>query len=246
VAEISRHVLVSDFRSIDPREARILLIEAGPRILPAFPPELAERAEQSLRHLGVEVRVHSPVTGVGENHVDVAGQRLEAGTILWCAGVSASPLARSLGASLDRAGRVLVGVDLTVPGHSEIFVIGDLAAFLHQTGQPLPGVAQVAIQQGRQAARNIARASSGQAALPFHYRDRGNLAVLGRASAIAEIGRWKLSGLLAWLCWCFIHILYLIGFRNRLVVMLEWAWSYLTWQRGARLITGPIGTRSKV
>jgi NADH:ubiquinone reductase (H+-translocating) len=246
VGEISRHVLVSDFRSIDPRDARILLVEAGPRILPAFPPDLAERAEQSLRRLGVEVRVNSSVTGVGEDYVDVTGQRLEAGTILWCAGVSASPLARSLGVPLDRAGRVLVAPDLTVPGHPEIFVIGDLAAFLHQTGQPLPGVAQVAIQQGRQAASNIARAASGARTLSFHYKDLGNLAVLGRASAIAEIGRWKLSGLVAWLCWCFIHILYLIGFRNRLVVMLEWAWSYLTWQRGARLITGPIGTRSKV
>jgi NADH dehydrogenase len=246
VGEISRHVLVSDFRSIDPREARIMLVEAGPRILPAFPPDLAERAEQSLRHLGVEIRVNSSVTGVGEDYVDVAGQRLEAGTILWCAGVSASPLARSLGVPLDRAGRVLVAPDLTVPGHPEIFVIGDLAAFLHQTGQPLPGVAQVAIQQGRQAASNIARAAAGARTLAFHYKDRGNLAVLGRASAIAEIGRWRLSGLVAWLCWCFIHILYLIGFRNRLVVMLEWAWSYLTWQRGARLITGPIGTRSKV
>ena len=246
VAEISRHVLISDFRSIDPREARIILIEAGPRILPAFPPELAERAERSLRHLGVEIRVNAPVTAVGATFVDAAGQRLDAGTILWCAGVSASPLARSLDAPLDRAGRVLVGPDLTVPSRPEIFVIGDLAAFLHQTGKPLPGVAPVAIQQGRFAARNIARAVAGQAAFPFHYRDSGNLAVLGRAAAIADLGWLKLSGFLAWLFWCFVHILNLIGFRNRLIVMIEWAWSYLTWQRGARLITGPIGGKPKV
>jgi NADH dehydrogenase len=241
IAEISRHVLVSDFRSVDPREARILLVEAGPRILPGFPPDLAAAAEESLRRLGVEVRVDSPVTAIGPDFVEMAGARLPARTILWCAGVMASPLARSLGAPLDRAGRALVGPDLTVPGHPEIFVIGDLAAFLHQTGKPLPGVAQVAIQQGRHAARNISRAVAGEEMLPFHYKDPGNLAVLGRAAAIADLGRVKLSGLPAWLFWSLVHILYLIGFRNRFLVMFEWAWSYFSWQRGARLITGGVG-----
>jgi len=246
IAEISRHVLVSDFRSIDPREARILLLEAGPRILPTFPEELSSRAAESLRRLGVEIRENSPVTAISADSVEIAGVPLMAATILWCAGVAASPLTRSLAAPLDRAGRVLVGPDLTIPGHPEIFVIGDQAAFLHQSGKPLPGVAQVAIQAGRHAAKNISRAVLGDPMLSFHYRDPGNLAVLGRAAAIADLGRVHLSGFPAWLFWCFVHILFLIGFRNRILVMFEWAWSYLTWQRGARLITGPIGTRSKI
>ena len=246
IAEISRHVLVSDFRSIDPREARILLLEAGPRILPTFPEELSSRAAESLRRLGVEIRENSPVTAIAADSVETAGVPLMAATILWCAGVAASPLTRSLAAPLDRAGRVLVGPGLTIPGHPEIFVIGDQAAFLHQSGKPLPGVAQVAIQAGRHAAKNISRAILGDPMLSFHYRDPGNLAVLGRAAAIADLGRVHLSGFPAWLFWCFVHILFLIGFRNRILVMFEWAWSYLTWQRGARLITGPIGTRSKI
>jgi NADH dehydrogenase len=241
IGEISRHVLVSDFRKIDPREARILLVEAGPRILPSFPAELAARAEQSLRRLGVEVRTGCAVTGVGPGFVELAGSRLPVGTVLWAAGVSASPVAASLAAPLDRAGRILVEPDLSVPGHPEIFVIGDLASFVHQSGKPLPGVAQVAIQQGRHAAANIARAVGGQPSRPFHYRDPGNLAVLGRASAIADLGRVRLWGYPAWLFWCFVHILYLIGFRNRFVVLFEWGWAYLTWQRGARLITGDVG-----
>jgi NADH dehydrogenase len=245
IAEISRHVLVSDFRSIDPREARILLLEAGPRILPTFPEELSSRAAESLRRLGVEIRESSPVTAIAPDSVEIAGAPLMAATILWCAGVAASPLTRSLAAPLDRAGRVLAEPDLTIPGHPEIFVIGDQAAFLHQSGKPLPGVAQVAIQAGRHAAENIRRAIHGEPMLPFHYRDPGNLAVLGRAAAIADLGRVRLSGFPAWLFWCFVHILFLIGFRNRVLVMFEWAWSYLTWQRGARLITGPIETRSK-
>jgi len=246
IAEISRHVLVSDFRSIDPREARVLLLEAGPRILPTFPAELSGRAAESLRRLGVEIRESSPVTAIAPDSVEIAGVPLAAATILWCAGVAASPLTRSLAAPLDRAGRVLVEPDLTIPDHPEIFVIGDQAAFLHQSGKPLPGVAQVAIQAGRHASKNIRRAIVGDPMLPFHYRDPGNLAVLGRAAAIADLGRVRLSGFAAWLFWCFVHILFLIGFRNRVLVMFEWAWSYLTWQRGARLITGPIGMRSKV
>ena len=239
MAEISRTVLVGDFRVIDPRQARIILLEAGPRILPTFPEGLSAKAAAALTRLGVEVRARSPVTGIGPGFVQVGSERLEAGTILWSAGVAAAPVARSLGIPLDRAGRVPVEPDLSVPGHPEVFVIGDLAAFLHQTGKPLPGVAQVAIQQGRYAATAIARRVSGQpSAGPFRYRDPGNLAVLGRGAAIADLGRVQLSGFPAWLFWCFVHILYLIGFRNRFIVMFEWAWAYFRKERGARLITG--------
>jgi NADH dehydrogenase len=240
IGEISRHVLASDFRSIDPREARILLVEAGPKILPTFPPELSASAAAALERLGVEIRTGAPVTAIGPDSVEIAGERLPASTVLWAAGVAASPLARSLGVPLDKAGRVLVEPDLTVPGHPEIFVIGDLAAFLHQTGKPLPGVAPVAIQQGRHAAQNVERALRGAPRVPFRYRDPGNLAVLGRAAAIADLGRIRLTGFPAWLFWCFVHILYLIGFRNRFIVMFEWAWAYFSYQRGARLITGAI------
>ena len=241
IGEISRHVLVSDFRSIDPREARIVLVEAGPRILPSFPEDLSAKAEASLGRLGVEVRKGAPVTAIGPGFVEIAGERLEAATVLWCAGVAASPLARSLGAPLDRAGRVLVQPDLTVPGHPEVFVIGDLASFTHQTGKPLPGVAQVAVQQGRHAADNVRLAMGGLPPRAFRYRDPGNLAVLGRAAAVADLPHLKLSGLPAWLFWCFVHILFLIGFRSRFTVMFDWAWAFLTYQRGARLIVGDAG-----
>ncbi|HJW15073.1 MAG TPA: NAD(P)/FAD-dependent oxidoreductase [Thermoanaerobaculia bacterium] len=241
IAEISRHVLASDFRAIDPREARIVLLEASDRILPAFPPELSAKASTALARLGVEVRTGTPVTAIRPGLVEAGRERLEAETILWTAGVAASPLARSLGAPLDRAGRVLVEPDLTVPGRPEIFVIGDLALLADRTGKPLPGVAQVAIQQGRHAARNIERALRGATRLPFRYRDRGNLAVLGRAAAVADLPGLRLAGFPAWLVWCFVHILYLIGFRHRFLVMFEWAWAYLTWQRGARLITESAG-----
>jgi NADH:ubiquinone reductase (H+-translocating) len=238
IAEISRHVIASDFREIDPRESRIELLEAGSRILPAFPPDLSQKAADSLARLGVHVRTGAAVTAIRPGVVEIGGERLEAGTILWAAGVAASPLARSLGVPLDRAGRIAVNPDLSVPGHPEIFAIGDLAVYLHQTGSPLPGVAPVAIQQGRHAAKNIERALRGESPQPFHYHDRGNLAVLGRAAAVADLPRFHMSGFAAWLFWCLVHILNLIGFRNRFVVMFEWAWAYLTWQRGARLITG--------
>jgi NADH dehydrogenase len=238
IAEISRHVLVSDFRAIDPREARILLVEAGPRILPAFSEELSTRAQEALARLGVEIRRSQPVTGIGEGFVQIGAERLAAETVIWCAGVAASPLARSLGAPLDKAGRIEVGADLTLPGHPEVFVVGDLASFSHQTGRPLPGVAQVAIQQGRHAADNVLRALARQPLVAFRYRDPGNLAVLGRAAAVADLPHVKLSGFPAWLVWCFVHILFLIGFRNRLVVLFDWAWAFITYQRGARLIVG--------
>ena len=241
IGEISRRVLSSDFRAIDPREARILLLEAGPRILSAFPPELSAKAAAALGKLGVEIRSGAAVTAIGDGFVAAGSERIRAETILWTAGVAASPLGRSLGVALDRAGRVLVEPDLTIPGHPEVFVIGDLAALPDASGKPLPGVAQVAIQQGRHAASNIEAALHGEQLRPFHYRDPGNLAVLGRAAAIADLPRVRLSGFPAWLVWCFVHILYLIGFRNRFIVMFEWAWAYLTWQRGARLITGEDG-----
>ncbi|MCA1579868.1 MAG: NAD(P)/FAD-dependent oxidoreductase [Acidobacteria bacterium] len=238
IAEISREVLVRDFRAIDPREARIVLVEAGPRILPAYTPETSTKAQAVLTRKGVEVRTGHAVEDIRENEVRVAGESLAAGTVLWAAGVAASPLARSLGVPLDRAGRVLVEPDLTIPGHPEISVIGDLAAFLHQGGTLLPGTSPAAIQQGRHAAKNIVLARSGQPLRAFHFRDKGSMAVIGRAQAVAEIAGVRLSGLAAWLVWCFVHIFFLIGFRNRFVVMFEWAWAYLTDQRGARLITG--------
>ncbi len=242
IAEIARHVLVSDFRAIDPREARILLLEAGPRILPAYSAESSRNAVKALERRGVEVRAGSPVTGVDARGVELGSERVAAATVVWCAGVAASPLARSLGVPLDRAGRVVVEPDLSIPGHREIFVAGDLALYLHQTGQPLPGVAQVAIQQGRSAARNVLRDLGGETRRPFRYRDKGNMAVIGRSAAVAELAGLKISGWLAWLMWCFIHILYLVGFRSRFVVLVEWAWAYFSNERSARLITGDLGT----
>jgi NADH dehydrogenase len=238
IAEIARHVLVFDFRSIDPRDARIVLAEAGPRILPAFPEQLSRKAQAELAHMGVEVRTSAAVTDIAPGAVVVGGERIAAETILWTAGVLASPLARSLGVPLDRAGRVPVGPDLSIPGHPEIFVIGDLARFTQPDGEPLPGVAQPAIQEGRHAALNIRLALAGRPPLAFQYRNLGNLAVLGRSAAVADLPWLRFSGYPAWVFWCFVHIMKLVGFRSRLLVFLEWAWSYVTWQRGARLITG--------
>ena len=240
IAEISRHVLDKDFRSIDPREAEVQVLEAGPRILSAFPPGLAEKASRTLQKLGVRVRTGFPVTALRAGYLESGVDRVDAATILWAAGVRASPLGASFGVPVDPAGRVLVEADLSIPGDPRIFVIGDGATFLHQTGKPLPGVAQVAIQQGRHVARNVKADLSGRDRRPFRYRDKGDLAVIGRAQAVARIGRLSLSGFPAWLVWCFVHILFLIGFRNRVLVLFEWAWAFLTDQRGARLITGPI------
>ena len=245
IAEISRHVLVSDFRAIDPREARIVLVEGGPRILSAYSEKSSSRAEQELRDRGVEVRTGAPVTGVSAQGVSLGGEVLRARTVVWAAGVAASPLAKSLGVPLDRAGRALVEPDLSIPGHPEVFVIGDLSAFLHQTGHPLPGLSPVAIQQGRCAAGNVLRSLAGAPRETFHYFDKGTLAVIGRAAAVAEIAGLRLSGFLAWLVWCFVHVFYLIGFRNRFIVMIEWAWAYVSYQRGARLITGEVGPEAR-
>jgi NADH dehydrogenase len=237
LAEVAHHALARDFRAIDPRRARILLLEGGPRILPPFPPELSEKALEQLKRLGVEVRGGAVVTGIDADGVLVGSERIKARTVLWAAGVAASPLAKSLGVPLDRAGRVPVTPELTVPGHPEIFVIGDLAA-LQQDGKPLPGVAPTAMQEGRHTAENLERAARGEPLLPFRYHDKGSLAVIGRGAGVAAFSKWRWSGRAAWWAWLLVHIYYLIGFRNRVLVLLQWAWAYLTWQRGARLITG--------
>jgi NADH dehydrogenase len=240
IAEISRHVLVSDFRAIDPRESSIQVLEAGPRILPSFPPDLAGKAQRALERLGVQVRTGCPVREVETGSVEAGDSRIAAATILWAAGVRASPIAWGLDVPLDGAGRIHVEPDLSIPGDRRIFAIGDVATLNSQTGKPLPGVAPVAIQQGRHVAENVKRDLAGRSRRPFRYRDKGSLAVIGRAQAIADLGRVRISGFLAWLAWCFIHILFLVGFRNRALVLFEWAWAYFTDQRGARLITGPI------
>jgi NADH dehydrogenase len=237
LAEIARQVLKAEFDAVDPASARILLIEAGPSILPAFPDRLRASARRALGRLGVDVREGQAVTNVEPGAVTIGGQRIEAHTILWAAGVAAAPISRDLGPHLDRAGRVIVNPDLSVPGHDAVFVAGDLASFSHQTGQPLPGVAQVAMQQGVRAAANVGRRLAGRPTRPFHYSDPGNMATIGRNAAIADFGFLRVSGYLGWLLWLFVHILFLIGFRNRLSVMLQWAAAYLTYQRSVRLIT---------
>jgi NADH dehydrogenase len=237
LAEISRHTLARQFRSFDPRSARVILVEAGPDLLTMYPPTLRAAAERSLARLGVEVRKGTPVTGVDAGGVTIGERRIDAATVLWAAGVSASALAVGLGAPLDKAGRVVVGRDLSVPGHPEVFVIGDLAAFVHD-GQLLPGVAQVAIQQGRHAARMVECEIEGRPRPPFRYVNRGNMATIGRAAAIADLGWLRLSGWPAWVAWLLLHIMKLVGFRNRLGVLLQWTWAYFTYQRSVRLITG--------
>jgi NADH dehydrogenase len=238
LAEIAHHAMNHEFRHIDPRQSRILLIEGGPRVLPAYSQELSRKAEAQLRRLGVEVQTSRMVTGIEPGTVWVGSEKIPSPVVLWAAGVAASPLGRKLGVPLDRAGRVLVQPDLSIPRHPEVFVIGDLAALNDENGKLLPGVAQVAIQQGKWVAETIGRDLENQPRRNFHYHDKGSLATIGRAAAVAQIGKFELSGHLAWLAWLLIHILFLIGFRNRLLVMIQWAWSYLTYERGARLITG--------
>ncbi|WP_437986449.1 NAD(P)/FAD-dependent oxidoreductase [Sorangium sp. So ce117] len=240
LSELARHTLVREFRRIDPSQARILLLEGAGQVLPSYVPELGEKARQQLVSLNVEVRTNCRVTDIDEEGVSIGDKRIEARTVLWGAGVAASALARTLGAPLDRAGRVLVAPDLTVPGHEDIYVIGDLASLKQEDGTPVPGVAPAAIQGGRHAARCIARTLRGLPRLPFRYNDRGSLATIGRAAAVADFGKLKLSGFLAWLAWLFVHILFLIGFRNRFLVLFSWALSYVTYERASRLITGEI------
>ena len=238
LAEISRQSLARDFRHFDPGSARIILVEAGPIVLTSFPETLRDAARKDLERLGVEIRTGTMVTGVAPGRVETSGAAIEAATVLWAAGVAASPIGATLGVATDRVGRVMVQPDLTIPAHPEIFVIGDLAVFPGANGKPLPGVAQVAIQMGRHAARNIMRAIDRQPYTAFVYRDLGNMATIGRASAIADLGWLRLKGWIAWLAWLFVHIMNLIGFRNRVVVLVQWAWAYFSYQRAIRLITG--------
>ncbi|HET9863747.1 MAG TPA: FAD-dependent oxidoreductase, partial [Steroidobacteraceae bacterium] len=235
LAEIARHTLAREFRHIDPRQARVLLIEAGPRVLATFSKDLSTKARAQLERLGVEVFTGSTVTEIGDGFVVFGGKRVAARTVLWAAGVAASPLGRQLGVELDRAGRVRVQPDLSVPGHPEIFVAGDLAT-LQQDGKPVPGVAPAAKQMGARAARNMLARIAGRPTAPFQYKDWGALATIGRHSAVAQLPRLRLSGILAWWFWLLLHIYFLIGFRSRLVVLINWAWAYFTYARAARII----------
>jgi NADH dehydrogenase len=234
---IARHALGHDFRRIDPTSARVILVEGGPKILPSYPDELSEHARRDLANLGVDVRTGTLVSEIGGHHVVAGGERIHAHTILWAAGNAASPLGRDLHAKLDRAGRVEVEPDLSESGHREVFVIGDLAATT-TNGKSVPGVAPAAMQMGAHAAKNIRRDLEQRERVPFRYRNKGDLATIGRHRAIADFGRLRVTGSLAWWFWLFLHIMYLAGFRNRVSVLVEWAYSYFTYERGARLITG--------
>jgi NADH:quinone reductase (non-electrogenic) len=240
LAEIARRALQDEFRSIDPKRTRIVLLEGGPRVLPAYAPDLSQSAVRQLEKLGVEVRTSALVTRITPGAVWVGKdeKRLPATVVLWAAGVAASPLGKKLGAPVDRSGRVLVNGDLSLPGHPEVFVIGDLAAVKDEQGNLLPGVAPVAMQEGRFVAKTIARDMEKSARKDFHYIDKGSLATIGRAAAVAQFRKIHVSGYFAWLAWLFVHIFFLIGFRNRIIVLIQWAWSYVTYERGARLITG--------
>jgi NADH dehydrogenase len=238
LAEIAENVLRHEFVSIDPRRTKIILLEGGPRVLPAYAPDLSESAVRQLQKLGVQVRTSAMVTNIEPGTVWLGNESIPAAVVLWAAGVQASSLGKKLDAPLDRAGRVMVNRDLSIPGHPEVFVVGDLASLKDAKGNLLPGVAPTALQEGRAAAKNIARDLEGKARKDFHYLDKGILATIGRASAVAQIRKLHISGYPAWLAWLFVHIFFLIGFRNRIIVLIQWAWSYLTYQRGARLITG--------
>ncbi len=249
IAELAHKALAGDFRRINPTEARIVLVEAGPRILPAFPVFLAKKAHTALNRLGVEVRTGTPVEHIDSEGVVIAGERLAAKTVIWTAGVAASPAGRWLNAEVDRAGRVKVENDLSLPGHPHVFVIGDTALFV-QDGKPLPGVAPVAMQEGTYVAASIVQRVTGEGVKrPFRYKNKGNLATIGRSYGIADFGWLWLAGFIGWIFWLMVHILFLIGFRNRFIVLFQWAWAYLTYQRGARLITfdtSPVPTNEQL
>ncbi|MCU1298149.1 MAG: dehydrogenase [Acidobacteriaceae bacterium] len=238
LAEIAHRALKDEFLSIDPKSTRIVLLEGGPRILPAYTEDLSRSAERQLSRLGVEVQAPAMVTGIEPGNVQVGKERIEAAVILWAAGVAASPLGKKLGAPTDRVGRVLVNPDLSIPDHREVFVIGDLASLKDKNGNLLPGVAPTAMQEGKATARNIINDLQNKPRQDFHYVDKGSLATIGRNAAIAQFGKIHISGYPAWLAWLFVHIFFLIGFRNRFIVLFQWAWSYFTYDRGARLITG--------
>jgi NADH dehydrogenase len=243
LCEIAQHALARDFRHINPAQARVILLEGSPRVLQSYPPELSEKAQRQLEHLGVEVHASRRVTAIDTEGVAIGSERIEARTVVWAAGVAGSGLGRNLGAMLNRVGRVEVAADLSIPGHSEAFVAGDLAG-IAQDGAPVPAVAPAAMQEGRHAARNVIRTLGGKPTLPFRYVNKGSLATIGRSAAVADLGRVRLSGLPAWLAWLGLHLLFLVGFRNRLIVLFEWAWSFVSYDRGARLITGPLRRRT--
>jgi NADH dehydrogenase len=236
IGEMSRFTLAKDFRAIESSSARIVLIEAGPRILPMFSESLGAKAMRHLEHLGVQVWTNAAVTQVSAQGVEVVTERIQAATVLWAAGVFGAPVGSKLGLTTDRIGRIVVEPDLTVPGRQNVYVAGDMASFIHQTGKPLPGVAPVAMQQGRHLAKNILADLHGRAREAFNYTDKGQMATIGRSRAVAASGKLELSGFVAWIMWLVVHIYYLTGFKNRLLVVISWAWSYLTFNRGARLI----------
>ena len=239
IAELARTGLASDFRKIDPRQARILLLEGGPRLLPNMSEGLSRKAMESLRRLGVEVFLNTPVSEIADDHVVAGGKKFPVRTAIWSAGVRGSALGQTLGTLLDKNGKVLVNDDLSVYGHPEVFVVGDLASVRQPSGNPVPGLAPAAIQEGRHASLNVLRMLKGDATKPFRYVDKGTLATMGRSKAVAEVGRFGFSGFLAWIIWLATHIFFLIGFRNRLFVLLQWAWAYVTFHSYSRLITYP-------
>jgi NADH dehydrogenase len=239
LAELSRFVLARDFRNIDPSKTRVVLVEGGPRILPSFHESISRSAVAQLEQLGVEVRLKTVVARIGDGCVEAGGEPIRAETIIWAAGVRASDLTASLGVELDRVGRVIVQEDCSIPKHPEAFAIGDIACFM-ENGKPLPGVSPVAMQQARFVAQTIERSLDNQPRRSFAYFDKGSMATIGRSRAVAEMGRIRLHGFIAWLAWLAVHIWYLIGFRNRFVVMFDWIWSYVMYRRGARLITGHV------
>jgi len=234
---IARKALRPEFRNIDTQKTRVILLEGGPRILPTFPEDLSENARLSLGHLGVEVRTNSIVTRIEPDAVYIGDEKISTRSVFWAAGNAASPLGKKLGAPVDRVGRVLVNPDLSIPGHQEVFVVGDLAFKMRENGRQVPGVCPAANQEGAAAAKNIRRLMGHLPTKPFHYFNKGDLAVIGRSHAIADFGRVRFSGRIAWLLWLFVHIMYLVGFRNRISVFIEWAYSFITYQRGVRLIT---------
>jgi len=237
IAEISRHTLAKNFRHIDPSQARVILIEGEPRLLAAYPEDLSESARKQLVDLGVEVRTSTRATNLTEAGVQIGEEFIPCRVKIWAAGNNASFVGKTLGAPVDRVGRVIVNEDLTIPGHPEVQVIGDLANFPHQTGEPLPGISPVAMQEGRHAARNVLAMIKGRKPQRFRYWDKGTMATIGRNKAVADLKFMHLKGRLAWLAWLFVHIIFLVGFRNRLLVLFQWAWAYFTFDKGARLIT---------
>lgn len=236
IAEMSRFTLAKDFRHIDAASAHVILVEAGPRILPMFSEQSSAKAVKDLQNLGVTIRTGAAVRKIDEDGVEIGDERISSATVLWAAGVKASSLGQQAGLDVDRQGRVLVEPDLSVKGHPNVFVAGDQASFLHQTGKPLPGTAPVAMQQGRYLARLIRQELQGKPRTSFEFLDKGQMATIGRSRAVVEVGQFKMSGFFAWVIWLVVHIYYLTGFPNRLLVVLQWAWSYLTFRRGARLI----------